>query len=307
MHEGSRKATIAALIANFSIALAKGVAFLITGSAALLSEATHSVADASNQALLLLGGRRSQRKESQTHQFGYGPERYFWAFVVAIVLFTLGAAFALYKGITKLSDPHAIESPLVAVAVLSIAILIECFAMHVAIREARPYKQQKSWWQFIRTTRNPELPVVLLEDAGALAGLVIALAGIGLTWSTGEPRFDAIASILIGLLLGVIAIILALEMHSLLLGESADPDIQQAIHDAILAGTEVHSVFHLRTLHRGPEDLLVAAKIALVPGDLPTIAAAIDLVEARIRVAAPTARWIYLEPNLLRKIEITEG
>lgn len=151
------------------------------------------------------------------------------------------------------------------------------------------------------------MPVVLLEDAGALAGLVIALAGIGLTWATGEPRFDAFASILIGLLLGVIAIILAKEMHSLLLGESADPDTQQAIRDAILAGPEVNSVFHLRTLHRGPEDLLVAAKIALVPGDLSTIAAGIDAVEARIRAAVPTARWIYLEPDLLRKIEISEG
>lgn len=307
MHEGSRRAIIAALVANFGIALAKGVAFFITGSAALLAESVHSVADASNQALLLFGGRRSQREASQTHQFGYGTERYFWAFVVAIVLFTLGAVFAVSEGVSKLSSPHSIESPLIAVSVLIIAIMLESYSMRTAVREALPYKKGMSWWRFIRTTRNPELPVVLLEDFGALTGLFIALSGVGLSWSTGEPRFDAIASILIGLLLGVIAIILATEMHSLLLGESASPEMQQAVSDAILAGPEVRAVIHLRTLHRGPEDVLVAAKIELVHGDLPAIAAAIDAAEARIRAAVPAARLIYLEPDLLRKIEITEG
>ncbi|MEI6571839.1 MAG: cation diffusion facilitator family transporter [Actinomycetes bacterium] len=306
MHEGSRRAIIAALFANMGIAIAKGIAFLITGSSALLAEAIHSVADTGNQALLIFGGRRSQRRESPTHQFGYGSERYFWAFVVALVLFTLGAVFAIYEGLHKLSHPAELESPLIAVSVLVVAIGLESYSLRTAIREARPSKGRKTWWQFIRSTRNPELPVVLLEDVGALTGLFIALTGVSLSWSTGEPRFDSIASILIGLLLGVIAIVLAIEMHSLLLGEAADPETQQAVRDAMLAGSEVQSVIHMRTLHLGPEDLLVAAKIAFVPGDLPTIAAAIDSAEARIRAVVPTARLIYLEPDLLRKVGITE-
>jgi cation diffusion facilitator family transporter len=307
MHEGSRRAIIAALFANMGIAIAKGIAFLITGSSALLAEAIHSVADTGNQALLIFGGRRSERKESQTHQFGYGTERYFWAFVVALVLFTLGAVFAVYEGIHKLSHPAELESPLIAVSVLVVAIGLESYSLRTAIREARPSKGRKTWWQFIRSTRNPELPVVLLEDVGALTGLFIALSGVVLSWSTGEPRFDSFASILIGVLLGVIAIVLAFEMHGLLIGESADPEMETSVRDAILAGEEIRSVIHLRTLHLGPEDLLVAAKIALYSGELPAIAAAIDAAEARIRAAVPAARLIYLEPDLLREIAITEG
>ncbi len=300
MHEGSKKAIFAAFFANLGIAIAKVAAAVITGSASLLAEAIHSFADTGNQGLLLLGGRRAQKAPDVHHPFGYGAERYFWAFVVALVLFSLGALFSLYEGIDKLVHPHEVESPGVAFAVLGIAIALEAWSLRTAVVEARPHRQGRSWFAFIRHTKNPEFPVVLLEDTGALAGLVIALIGLALAVATGESRYDAIGSVGIGVLLFVIAVVLAVEMKSLLIGESAVAEIETSIRDSIETCPEVRSVIHLRTLQLGPEEVLVAAKVDFVTDDVPTLARAIDAVEAAIRAHAPDARVVYLEPDLAR-------
>lgn len=300
MHEGSRKAIMAAFVANFGIASAKFVAFFFTGSASLLAEAIHSVADTGNQGLLFLGGARSKRAATAMHPFGYGRERYFWAFVVALVLFSIGALFAIYEGVQKAIEPHTIDAPEWAFSVLGIAIVLEVFSLRTAVREANKIRGKEAWWRFIRTSKNPELPVVLLEDIGALLGLVLALLGVTLSVTTGEPAFDAAGSIGIGLLLAVIASVLAVEMKSLLIGESAAPAEEHAIKAAVEGGPEVERLIHLRTEHIGPEDLLVAAKIDLAPAVEGDVAGAIDRVEARIRASVPSAHLIFLEPDEFR-------
>jgi len=299
MHEGSRKAIIAAVIANGGIAVAKFVGFAVTGAASMMAEAIHSVADTSNQGLLLFGGKRSRRRATAQHQFGYGRERYFWAFVVAVVLFTLGSIFALYEGIEKLRHPHEIESPEWAIGILVVAIGLESFSLRTAVRESRTAKGQGSWWGFIRHSRNPELPVVLLEDIGALFGLVFALTGVLLAMATNEPRYDAMGSVAIGLLLGVIAIVLAIEMKSLIIGESATTRDERAIREAIEGSPRVVRIIHMRTEHVGPDELLVAAKVEFdAATSMAELVAAINATEAAIRDRLPIARLIYLEPDL---------
>jgi cation diffusion facilitator family transporter len=291
---------VAALFANAGIAIAKFIGYLITGSSSMLAESVHSVADTSNQALLLLGGRTARRAATPEHPFGYGRDRYFYSFVVALLLFTLGSVFALYEGIHKLEHPEPLTSPIVAVVILLVAIVLESFSFRTAIQESRPLKGNGTWWQFIRQSKVPELPVVLLEDLGALVGLVLALLGVGLSVLTGNPAFDALGTICIGVLLGIIAIILIIEMKSLLIGEGAAQPVLQRIIDALQSG-DVQRVIHIRTQYIGPEELLVAAKIALAPGlPLDAVARAIDEAEARIRAAVPDARLIYLEPDLDR-------
>ncbi len=301
MKEGSRRAIVAAFLANVGIACAKLVAFAVTGAASLGAEAVHSQADTGNQGLLLLGAARARRPADEAHPFGYGRERYFWSFVVALVLFSMGSLFAIAEGVAKLRHPHTIESPAWALGVLGVAIALEAGSLTTAVREARPLKGPESWWGFIRRAKSPELPVVLLEDMGALLGLGFALAGVGLALLTGEPRFDALGSVAIGLLLGGIAVVLAHEMKSLLIGEAATPRDVAAIREAIEGTGEVRRVIHLRTLHLGPEDLLVAAKLELSPSlDARGIAAAIDDAEARLRARVPIARLVFLEPDVWR-------
>jgi len=300
VHEGSRRAIVAAFIANLGIAIAKLAAFLVTGAASMLAESIHSFADTGNQGLLFLGGARSRREPTAEHPFGYGRERYFWAFIVALMLFSLGSMFAMYEGVNKLIHPHEVDSPEWAFAVLGIAIVLESFSLRTAVREASHVRGTRSWWTFIRSSKSPELPVVLLEDVGALTGLAFALLGVTLATVTDEPAFDAMGSVAIGVLLGAIAVILAVEMKSLLIGESASPEDEQAIRQAITAGPEVTHVIHLRTEHLGPEDLLVAVKVDLAPNADRDAAKAIDRVEERIRQQCPTARVIYIEPDVMR-------
>ena len=298
---GSTRAILAALAANAGIAVAKFVGYAITGSSSMLAEAVHSVADTSNQALLLLGQRRAQKEATELHQFGYGRARFFYSFVVALVLFSLGAVFALYEGYQKIVEPHPLTSPAVAIVILVLAIGLESYSFRTAMVESRPLKGTGSWWAFIRRSRNPELPVVLLEDTGALLGLVLALLGVGLTIVTGNPVWDGIGTAAIGVLLGVIAVILMIEMHSLLIGESATGEELIAIQAALENTAHVDRVIHLRTQYLGPEEMLVGAKIALAStNDLATVAAAIDAAEAAVRAAVPTAQIIYLEPDLDR-------
>jgi cation diffusion facilitator family transporter len=298
---GGTKAIIAALLANAGIALAKFVGYLVTGSSSMLAEAVHSVADTSNQGLLLLGGKRAQRAATAEHPFGYGRDRYFYSFVVALLLFSLGSVFALYEGIHKLESEEPLTSPLVAVIILVVAIGLEGFSFRTAIAESRPLKGRLSWWGFIRQSKSPELPVVLLEDFGALIGLVLALLGVGLSVLTGNPVFDALGTIAIGVLLGVIAVILIVEMKSLLIGEGASAPVLGRIVGAIEEGGLVQRVIHIRTQYLGPEELLVAAKIALQPcTTIEDVARGIDAAEQRVRSAVPEARLIYLEPDLDR-------
>jgi cation diffusion facilitator family transporter len=300
MQEGSRRAILAAFLANFGIAISKFVGFAFTGAASLLAEALHSVADTGNQALLFLGGTRARRPATPEHPFGYGRERYFWAFVVSIVLFLLGGLFALFEGEEKLRHPHELKSPAWAVGILVVAIVLEVFSFRTAIREANKVRGGERWWAFVRRSKSPELPVVLLEDLGALLGLVFALTGVTLATVTDEPRFDAAGSLAIGALLVVIAVILAVEMRSLLIGESASPKVQAEIEQAIKGAREVRRIIHIRTMHLGPDELLVAAKVDLDAPSVSDVAKAIDVVEARVRAAVPIARVVYLEPDLYR-------
>jgi cation diffusion facilitator family transporter len=298
-HGGGTKAIVAALSANLGIAVTKFVAFLLTQSSSMLAESVHSLADSGNQLLLLLGGRRARRAADEQHPFGYGRERYMYAFIVSIVLFSLGGLFALYEAWHKFADPHPIHSwHWVPIVVLLAAIVMEGLSFRTAIREANHTRGKQSWVQYIRTAKAPELPVVLLEDFGALIGLVMALFGVSMTLVTDDGRWDAIGSAGIGVLLVVIAVVLAVETKSLLLGESATRADVDAIR-AALVGEGVPSVIHLRTLHLGPEELLVAAKIEVTAdASAADVAGAIDAAEQRVRAAVPIARVIYLEPDL---------
>jgi cation diffusion facilitator family transporter len=298
---GGTRAIIAALAANAGIAVAKFVGFLVTGSSSMLAEAVHSVADTANQGLLLIGGKRAARAATPEHPFGYGRDRYFYSFIVALMLFTLGSVFAIYEGIHKIEHPEPLTSPLVAVIILVVAIALESYSFRTAVHESRPLKGTGSWWQFIRQAKVPELPVVLLEDTGALIGLVFALAGVGLSVLTGEPVWDGIGTLCIGVLLGVIAIILIVEMKSLLIGEGATSPVLSTIVRKLEEGEHVERVIHIKTQYLGPEEMLVAAKIALTPGlPVEAVARTIDEAEARVREAVPDARVIYLEPDLDR-------
>jgi cation diffusion facilitator family transporter len=281
----------------------KFVAFLFTNSSAMLSESIHSLADTGNQGLLLLGGRRSQREPDERRPFGYGAVRYFYAFIVAFVLFSLGGIFSLFEGIEKLRHPHEVESVFWAIAVLIGAIVLEGFSFRTAIAEARHQRESgESWWSFIRHTKSPELPVVLLEDFGALIGLAIALFGVTMAHITDDAHWDGVGSFGIGVLLVVIAVVLVVEMGSLLVGESARPSVVARITEAIEDGPSVRRIIHLRTDHVGPEHIVVVTKVEF-DHDLSVaqLAAAIDEVEVRIRAAEPFARLIFVEPDVYRE------
>ncbi len=298
------KAVVAALLANAAIAVAKFVGFLVTGSSAMLAESVHSVADSGNQGLLLLGGKRAKKAADEEHPFGYGRERYFWAFVVALVLFSLGGLFSLYEGFHKLEEAgkgEELNAPGVAIGILLFAIVAEAFSFRTAIVESKKVKGDQSWWHFVRTAKSPELPVVLLEDLGALVGLLLALIGIVLAAVTGDLLWDALGTMAIGVLLLVIAVFLVIEMRGLLIGEGGTPQDVAKVREALMDGSAVTSVIHLKTMHIGPDELLVAAKIGVSPSlTVAELATAIDEAEARVRSAVPLARAIYLEPDLLR-------
>jgi cation diffusion facilitator family transporter len=297
---GGSKAIVAALTANLGIAVIKFIAFAITGSSSMLAEGVHSVVDSGNQGLLLRGGARSRRKATANHPFGYGRDRYVYGFLVALMLFSAGGLFALYEGVEKVRHPHHLDSPIVAVIVLLVAIGLEGFSLRTAVIESQHLKGDDTWAGFIRHAKNPELPVVLLEDVAALIGLVLALLGIGIAVLTDQAIWDGIGTCAIGALLLIVAAVLVIETKSLLLGESAVP-VEVAAISAALLGDGVERVIHLRTMHLGPDELLVGAKIAMpASASLAEVAVAIDTAEARVRAAVPSARVIYLEPDLDR-------
>ncbi|MDQ2689457.1 MAG: cation diffusion facilitator family transporter [Actinomycetota bacterium] len=299
---GGGKAIIAAFLANMGIAIAKFVAWLLSGSASMLAEAIHSVADASNQLLLLFGGRQAKRKADREHPFGYGRERYVYAFVVAIILFSVGGLFSIYEGIDKLTHPHELENVWIPIGVLVIAIVLESFSLRTAIRESNEVRAKgQSWISFVRHSKAPELPVVLLEDIAALIGLVFALGAVSLAAITHNPVFDAIGTLMIGALLILVAITLGIETKSLLVGEGANQGDLDKIIRAIESGPEVERLIHIKTLYLGPDEMLVAAKLGF-PADKPLagVASDIDIVEARVRAAVPVARVVYFEPDIYR-------
>ena len=293
------RAVFAALAANLGIAVTKFIAFLFTGSASMLAESVHSIADTGNQVLLLIGRDRSTRPASDEHPSGFGRERYFYGFVVSVMLFTVGAAFSVYDGIHKIVNPEAIRSPQVALVVLALSAVLEGFSLRTGVGEANKVRGDRNWGTFIRRSKAPELPVVLLEDVAALIGLGFAFAGVTLSWLTGNGRWDGAGSLAIGLLLGTAAAILAVEMKSLLIGEAASAEVQRMIITALEDGPEVNRVIHMRTVHMSPESILVAAKIAVRGTDTAAqVAAGIDAAEQRVRAAVPIAKTIYLEPDI---------
>jgi len=293
------RAVFAALAANLGIAAAKFAAFVITGSASMLAESVHSVADTGNQVLLLVGRGRSIRPPSDEHPFGFGRERYFYGFVVSVMLFTVGAAFSIYDGINKIVNPHTVESAGVAFAVLGLSAVLEAFSLRTGIQEANAVRGDRNWGTFIRRSKAPELPVVLLEDTAALIGLGFAFAGVGLAVLTRDGRWDGAGSLAIGLLLGTAAAILAVEMKSLLIGESASPEVQRMVVTALEDGPELVRVIHLRTVHISPDSILVAAKVAVRETDSAAqLTAGINTAEGRLRAAVPIATTVYLEPDI---------
>ncbi|MQY16059.1 Zinc transporter ZitB [Streptomyces sp. RB5] len=298
---GGTKAIVAALLANLSIAAAKFIAWAFSGSSSMLAEGVHSLADSGNQGLLLLGGKKAQRAATKEHPFGYGRERYVYAFLVSIVLFSLGGLFAVYEGFHKVQDPHEIDHWYWPVAVLVFAIVAEGMSFRTAVKESNELRGDQSWWEFIRRAKAPELPVILLEDFGALVGLVLALFGVGIAIITGNGVWDGIGTLCIGVLLLIIAAVLAVETKSLLLGEGASDADVDVIRKALEEGPDVDEVIHMKTMYLGPDELLVAAKIALGGEDtMASVARAIDEAEARVRAAVPAARLIYIEPDILR-------
>jgi cation diffusion facilitator family transporter len=298
---GGNRAIVAALLANVGIAVIKFIAFLFSGSSSMLAESVHSLADTGNQGLLLLGGRRSRKQADEAHPFGYGRERFVFAFVVSIILFSVGGVFSIWEGIQKLSSPHPLENPWIPVIVLVFSILLEAFSFRTAIRESRHVRGNESLPRFIRHAKAPELPIVILEDFAALVGLTLAFFGVGLTIITGNGIFDGISTLCIGTLLVLVAIVLGIETKSLLVGEGASPGNLTAIRDAINAHPDVEALIHIKTLYLGPDELLVGAKIAFsAKKKLVDVAAAIDAVEVSIREVVPIARVIYLEPDVYR-------
>ena len=307
--EGGTKAVVAALAANLAIAVTKFGARLLTGASSMLAESIHSLADSGNQVLLLVGGKRAKRTATAEHPFGFGRERYIFAFLVAIVLFSIGGVFALYEAYHKYEEVHAGEGNelldsrwwWVPLAVLGAAIIAESLSFRTAIREANKSRGKQSLGRFIKSAKAPELPVILLEDFAALLGLVFALFGVGLTLLTRNGIFDVIGTAMIGLLLVAVAITLAWETKSLLLGEAAGSDAVHRIEDA-LAGTDgVTGIIHMKTLHLGPEEILVAAKIGVRAGDSASgVAETIDAAERKVRAAEPMVTSLYLEPDIYR-------
>lgn len=298
---GGTKAIIAALLANLGIALTKFIAWAVSGASSLLAEAVHSLADSGNQLLLLFGGKQAKRRADSEHPFGYGRERFVYAFLVSIILFTVGGMFSIYEGIHKLQHPEPLEAWWLPLGVLLIAMVLESFSLRTAIRESNPHRGNASWLQFIRHSKAPELPVVLLEDSAALVGLSLAFVGVGLTALTGNSLFDSLGTIGIGILLIVVAILLGIETKGLLIGEGASPADVQAIEKAIISGGETNGIIHMKTLYLGPDEFMIGAKLAFPPETrFSDVAKSIDSIEKRVRESVPAAKVIYIEPDVHR-------
>ena len=296
---GGTRAIVAALTANLGIAVTKFVAFLLSGSSSMLAESVHSLADSANQVLLLVGGKRAKRAATAEHPFGFGRERYVYAFMVAIILFTIGGIYSIYEGIHKLEHPEPIDRVWIPLVILLISIGLESYSFRTALKESAEHRHGISVLEFVRRAKSPELPVVLLEDMAALVGLVLALVGVSLAAITGDGLWDGVGTVAIGALLVLVAIVLGVEVKSLLVGEGASEADAQAIAAAALHGADIEKIIHMKTLYLGPDELLVGMKVAVAPTDSAIqIAGAIDALEQRVRAAVPVARVLYIEPDI---------
>ena len=298
MSQGSPlRAVLYALAANAGILIAKGTAAALTGSSAMLAEAIHSAADCGNQVLLLLGLKDAKRAPDAKHPLGYGRVVYFWAFLVAVLLFTLGGMFSIYEGWHKLNQAPAVSSPVIAIVVLLVAIMLEGFSLAGCIREVRKVSGSRTLWRFFRTSRNSELIVVLGEDIAALAGLAFALMAIGLAVWTGNPMFDAIGSMAVGVLLVVVAILLSVEIKAMITGESAESLTEGAIRDFLVARPELAELYNLISLQIG-DGIMLAIKARMKENASATkLIDDINRVEVDLRTAFPTVRWCFFEPD----------
>jgi len=296
---GGTRAIVAALTANLGIAVTKFVAFLLSGSSSMLAESVHSLADSANQVLLLVGGKRAKRAATADHPFGFGRERYVYAFMVAIILFTIGGIYSIYEGIHKLEHPEPIDRVWIPLVILLISIGLESYSFRTALKESAEHRHGISVLEFVRRAKSPELPVVLLEDMAALVGLVLALVGVSLAAITGDGLWDGVGTVAIGALLVLVAIVLGVEVKSLLVGEGASEADAQAIAAAALRGADIERIIHMKTLYLGPDELLVGMKVAVAPTDSAIqVAGAIDALEQRVRAAVPVARVLYIEPDI---------
>jgi cation diffusion facilitator family transporter len=299
--EGGNKAIVAALSANLGIAAAKFVGFLISGASSMLAEAVHSLADSGNQVLLLIGGKKAKKAATAEHPFGFGRERYVYAFMVSIILFSVGGVFAIYEGVHKLQHPEEVERAWLPITILLISLCLEGYSLRTALHESAEHRKGISILEFIRRAKSPELPVVLLEDMAALIGLALALIGVVVAVITGNGAWDGAGTVAIGVLLVLVAIVLGIEVKSLLVGEGASPEDATAISRAALAGHEIERIIHMKTLYLGPDELMVGMKVAVAATDsAQTVAGAIDAVEQRVREAVPAAKVIYIEPDIYR-------
>ena len=299
--EGGTKAIVAALSANLGIAVAKFIGFLISGASSLLAEAVHSLADSGNQVLLLIGGKKAKKAATAEHPFGFGRERYVYAFMVSIILFSVGGVFAIYEGVHKLEHPEPVERAWLPITILLVSICLEGYSLRTALHESAEHRKGISILEFIRRAKAPELPVVLLEDMAALVGLVLALLGVVIAVITGDGVWDGVGTVAIGVLLVLVAIVLGIEVKSLLVGEGASPEDAAAISRAVVAGQDIERIIHMKTLYLGPDELMVGMKVAVTATDSAReVAAAIDAVERRVRAAVPAAKVIYIEPDVDR-------
>lgn len=300
-HDGMG-AVLAAFLANVGIGISKFVAFILTGSSAMLAEAVHSVADSSNQVLLYLGSRKAKKAPTRDHPFGFGRAHFLYAFMVSIVLFSLGGAFAVFEGVEKIMHPKMIDAPIVAYVVLIISIILEGSALRTALKEAKTFKPKgQDWWEFLRRTKSVNHIVLALEDSAALIGLSFALLGITLSIVTANPVFDGIATLFIGLLLASVAVILFREVQSLLIGESVNVMSERTMKKIAMSVDNVNQVVDLKTLYTGPSEIFIAMKITVDEDeDVRTVSRAIDEIEAKLRHTFPIARLIYIEPDFYK-------
>jgi cation diffusion facilitator family transporter len=294
-----RVAVITALVANVAVALAKLGAFAVTRSSAMLAESLHSFADSVNEVLLLVGSRRASRPADRRHPFGHARYRYLYAYVVSLTVFWIGGVLAVIEGVSHLANREAVLDPRLAFAVLGLAAALDGWSLRTTIRTGRPAKGSLSWRQLVRLTKAPEIIVIFLEDLGALIGIGIAFVGVALATFTGDGTWDALASIAIGVLLMAIGTVVNRETESLLVGEAATTEVVALIRDAIANTAGIDRVVELRTIHVGPDNLVVAAGIVVDPTlDATGVANAIVEAEARVRAAAPFRTVIYLEPRV---------
>ncbi len=300
MAAGDTKHILQSLVVNVAIAAAKGVAAVLTGSGAMLAETLHSGADCSNQVLLLTGVKRSRRAPDAEHPLGYGRALYFWSFIVALLLFSGGGVFSIYEGVHKLSHPEPVEKAWLGLAILGFSLALEGWATWGNVKEMKKRRGAQPLVRYLKETKDSDLVVVFGENSAAVVGLGVAIAALLLAWQTGDPRWDAAGSLGIGVVLVAVAVFLAVEVKSLLIGERADPGVEAALREVVTGVTQVEAVLSVITVQQGPGEVLVAAKLRFKAGlSALAVAEVINAIERALRERAPEVRWCFVEPDVV--------